>query len=208
MNLEKRFDNLVQRNHYWLSSNETLFPEILKKYSEEHRHYHTIGHVRDCLEKFDLVKDLLVKPDEVEMAIFYHDIIYDVQSKDNEKKSAKYMADKLRRIGMDKDFVGGANSLILDTEKHVLGEHPDSGYMIDIDFSSLGVSLEKFNLDRENIRKEYLSIYEWEDVKFGTIDFYNQMLARDKIFLTGYFYNLCEGKARENIRKNIEILTA
>lgn len=53
-----RFDELVQRNHYWLSSRETLFEEIIKKYSEDMRFYHNLEHVSDCLNKFDEIKSL------------------------------------------------------------------------------------------------------------------------------------------------------
>jgi predicted metal-dependent HD superfamily phosphohydrolase len=206
-----RFEGLVQRNHYWLSSRETLFSEIVKRYFEEHRFYHNLEHISDCLDKFDEVKNqgLIKIPDELEMAVFYHDIIYDVNKINNEELSAKLMSAKLQKIGMDKKFVAGVNNLIMDTWKHELGKHPDSGYMVDIDlFVGLGTDWEQFVDNRKKIDKEYRTKYNEKEKLIGTVMFYNNMLNRKKIFLTDYFNSKYECQARENMKKSIELLAA
>jgi len=206
--LFSRFEALVNRNHYWLSTKETLFSDIIKRYSEEHRFYHNLNHIAECLEEFDRFRNFLTKPDEVEMALFYHDIIYDVNKKFNEEASAKFMSNKLNNIGMNKSFVAGINDLIMNTWKHELGPHPDSGYMVDIDFSSLGAEGDKFILNRENIRKEYQTKFNDKEFLIGTIMFYSNTLQRKRIFLTDPFYELYEAQARENLKKGIELLEA
>jgi predicted metal-dependent HD superfamily phosphohydrolase len=206
MNLEKRFGELINRNVYWLTADE-LFGEINKKYSEDHRYYHKLNHIQGCLREFDEIKYLLIKPDEVEMAIFYHDVIYDVKRKDNEEESAKFAKEKLGNLGFPRNFVERVYDLILDTVEHNLGKLTDSRYMVDIDLSPLGASWKEFVLNRENISKEDLTKYSEKEFKMRTLNFYKKMLNRKRIFHTDYFYNKYEIKARKNIQKGINMLS-
>lgn len=143
------------------------------------------------------------------MAIFYHDLVYDVNKINNEELSAKLMSEKLQGIGMNRRFVAGVSDLIMDTWKHQLGKHPDSGYIIDIDlFVGLGTDWEKFVDNRQNIDKEYSKKYNEKERMIGTIMFYNNMLNRKQIFLTDYFNSKYESQARENMKKGVELLSA
>jgi predicted metal-dependent HD superfamily phosphohydrolase len=63
--------------------------EVRERYSEPHRHFHTIEHLNDVLgQVFELYKNSVDLPEMVMSAVF-HDIIYDPQRKDNEEKSAE-----------------------------------------------------------------------------------------------------------------------
>lgn len=69
----------------------TLIPVgYLRGSSEPHRKYHTLRDLDECCEKLDEVRALAQHPAEVELALWFHDAIYDVKRRDNEKKSADW----------------------------------------------------------------------------------------------------------------------
>lgn len=64
-----------------------MSPEIIRAYSEPHRHYHTLDHLVFMITKAIEWKWELT--DELIYAILYHDFVYDTSAKDNEEKSAE-----------------------------------------------------------------------------------------------------------------------
>ena len=70
---------------------EEVYDAVHQHYSEAGRHYHTPAHVEHCLRQFDLARERLDNADAVEMAVWFHDIIYStaVSSGDNERASAE-----------------------------------------------------------------------------------------------------------------------
>lgn len=203
MDLEKRFGKLISRQLHWLTG-ENLFFNLEHEYAKGDRYYHTLEHhIMDSLEKFDEIKHLLEEPDQVEGAIFGHDAIYDVLRKDNEVRSAKFMVEMFKTIGVKNGFVRGVSDLILDTVEYGGSNHADSPYMLDIDFSNFGSSWKEFLENTEKIKKEYSIVPGFTDELFvqGRKDFLRGVLKHDRIFPTDYFYERYEDRARENIER-------
>lgn len=67
---------------------EPTYRALVARYSEAHRRYHTLQHLRECLGLFDSVRHLASRAAEVEVALWFHDAIYDVERHDNEAQSA------------------------------------------------------------------------------------------------------------------------
>ena len=67
-----------------------IYEDLFRRYSEPHRRYHTPRHIDRCLEQLDLARNLMDDPDAVEMALWFHDVIYDPGENDNELKSAEW----------------------------------------------------------------------------------------------------------------------
>ena len=72
------------------TAGDALFTTLLAKYDEPHRHYHSRQHLIECLQHFDAVRHLPVHAAEVEVALWFHDAIYDLQRSDNEARSADW----------------------------------------------------------------------------------------------------------------------
>lgn len=68
---------------------EGVYADLVARYTKPHRAYHTPAHIEHCLEELKQVRHLVANPDAVEMALWYHDAIYDTRAKDNKEKSAK-----------------------------------------------------------------------------------------------------------------------
>ena len=76
---------------------EEEFKLLVTHYGESQRHYHTLGHIEECLLQYDRYAESLgVNKTEdsqhrrdkciIILAIFYHDIVYDPKSSMNEGK--------------------------------------------------------------------------------------------------------------------------
>ena len=68
---------------------DAIFHDLTARYAEPQRAYHTMEHVTECLSHFDTARHLLARPDEVELALWFHDAVYDPRRGDNEEQSAR-----------------------------------------------------------------------------------------------------------------------
>ncbi len=67
---------------------QSIYRELASLYSQPHRYYHNLHHIAECLAEFDSVRHLASQPVAVELAIWFHDAIYDTRAQDNEERSA------------------------------------------------------------------------------------------------------------------------
>ena len=73
-----------------LSAPEGLMQRLMDAWAEPQRHYHSLQHLRECLALLEPALDLAQHPGEVELALWFHDAVYDPQGKDNESRSADW----------------------------------------------------------------------------------------------------------------------
>ncbi len=201
--MEERFVKLFER----IGSKgdpKKEFNRLKKLYSRPKRFYHTLeGHINDCLGEFDLVKSQIFDKNEVEFAIWYHDAIYDSKSNNNEEKSAEIAYNVCISCGLSSKFSQNVKDLILITKHTNSPKNINQKYIIDIDLSSLGKSLEEFNLNYENIRKEYSWVPE-KQFKEGRIKILSGFLKRQNIYFTSSFRERYELNAQKNLKDSIE----
>jgi predicted metal-dependent HD superfamily phosphohydrolase len=77
-------------NHLWSqlgsSPPHRLFDEVVARYREKHRHYHTLQHLDECLRHLDDVAPLAIHAPEIELALWFHDAVYDSHNFCNVKR--------------------------------------------------------------------------------------------------------------------------
>lgn len=178
--------------------------ELFKRYAEPARHYHTLDHIDYCLEMFDQVSGQCKEPDAVELAIWFHDAVYDFPVDNNEQMSAEFfmqasdgkLPDKLRTLIFDQIMVTDHRSEVVSDDQKTL---------IDIDLSSFGRPWERFLTDGINVRREmgYL-----EDAVFyrNQIAFMRQLVEREFFYLTSWFQQQYEATARNNLKRYLQSL--
>lgn len=169
---------------------ETLFEsELVTRYSEDHRFYHTLQHIKDCIFSVQALPEVAFNVEAVTMAVFFHDIIYDSKSKVNELNSANLMSDLLSVFSFDESFIKIVYNLILATQHPSKTTDPDSLILLDIDLLILASGEDTFMDYNKSIRKEFSwvpdDIFEIERKKF-----LKSMLDEDEIFKTRYFSHL------------------
>ena len=181
---------------------ETIFAELDAYYREAHRFYHTGGHINDCLMRMDLAADSLGQSDAVELAVWFHDVIYQPGQADNEQRSADWFAAKAAPH-LPRELVREVAGYIMDTTHREPPHEAGGQFVVDVDLSGLGMDEKPFWRDGENIRKEAADL---SDAEFARRQggFLRMLLARERIFSTPFFYDLCETCARENIQAALD----
>jgi len=175
---------------------EPVYEDVVARYGEPHRRYHTLGHIDDCLERFDGVHDLPPDPGAVELALWFHDVVFAADAADNERRSARYYLDRAK--GCSPRFRRHVCSMILASTHSGALSNPDLAYVLDIDLAGFGHPWPKFRSTTDVVRAEYTHL---SDAQFaaGMAGFFGVLLARPSIFRTERFRNACETTARANI---------
>ena len=179
--------------------------DLLERYSESGRRYHTIEHIDHCLGQFDEVHTDCRQPDAVELAIWFHDAIYNFPAYQNEKLSAAFFMERSEQL-LDTSFRQDVFDLVIATEHTSPPVDHDQRILVDVDLSSFGLPWDRFAADGKNIRQE-LSYLSDADFYAGQIAFMEALLARDRIYNTTHFHDKYESIARANVARYLESLS-
>ncbi|WP_336067633.1 hypothetical protein [Mesoflavibacter sp. CH_XMU1404-2] len=181
--------------------------EISTQYSNKSRHYHNLTHIHNMLFQVETFQSEITNLSELKFAIWYHDIIYKSTQKDNEEKSGELAKKRLKTFNFNSKSIKKVEILIVSTKKHniILNQNLDNAYLLDLDLSILGSTWETYNEYIKSIRKEY-KIYPDFLYNPGRKKVLKHFLERDQIYFTPDSKNRLERKARENLRKEIEML--
>ena len=180
--------------------------ELIKAYSATDRFYHNINHIEDCLLLFDQTKSLAAHPEEVELAIWFHDAVYDTKRSDNELKSAEWAEAAVKQAGLSTVIAERVTFLILATRHDQELTDRDAQLIVDVDLSILGREAAVFWQYEENIRKEYA----WVPAQLfrqRRIEILNGFLERQHIYYHLKFREVFEANARSNLTQAIARLS-
>jgi predicted metal-dependent HD superfamily phosphohydrolase len=186
-----------------------LLNQLVAAYSEPHRHYHTLTHLRDCLQHFDAARPLSQRPDEVALALWFHDAVYEPTRHDNEERSAEWSRQSVLAAGCDPAAAGRVHAMVLATRHETAdadGGDGDTQLLLDIDLASLASAPARFDADNRAIRAEYAHVPE-ADYRAGRRRILEGFLARPRIYRTGAFHDALETRARENLARALAALS-
>lgn len=178
------------------------YEELIARYSESHRKYHTVRHLDECFAKLAEVRLCAEHPEEVEVALWFHDAIYEPRSNENEAKSAELASSKIQIAGGSLECVKRISTLIMVTQHAAVPQSDDARVLVDVDLAILGESPERFDEYETQIRGEYSwvpeFIFERERKRI-----LREFLARPAIFNTTLFRERYESRARDNLQRSI-----
>ena len=179
-----------------------VFDELDVLYGEPHRRYHAAAHIDHCLRQFDLAAGAMDEPDAVEMALWFHDAIYDIPGDENELLSAELFAARTEGRGPEA-FRSKVYRLVMATAHiRTSPETLDESFVVDIDLSSFGRSWEEFVDDSRAVRAEHPHV---PDAEFHPRQrkFLESLVARPTLYSTEFFRTRLEARARNNIERLI-----
>ncbi len=182
-----------------------IFTRIAAAYDEPVRAYHTAEHILDCLRLLDASRALAERADEVEAAIWFHDLVYAADRTDNEERSADLARASLREAGVASEAVDRIGALVLATRHGTIPHEPDAALLCDIDLSILGRSPEAFDRFERQIRQEYAMVPE-PLYRRGRSAILQGFLDRASIFQTAWFRQRYEDSARANLKRVLATL--
>jgi len=182
-----------------------LYDQIKKRYSEPHRAYHTMEHIAACLDEFGQARDIASDPLAIELGIWYHDLVYNVEAKNNEERSADALVEAATRTSLSSALVMQAVRLIMATKHDGNQRNIDDQLIADIDLAILGKQREIYCKYARDIRKEYSSVSD-KDYTAGRAGTLGSFANRPRIYFTDYFRSKYEARARQNLENEIEEL--
>jgi predicted metal-dependent HD superfamily phosphohydrolase len=175
---------------------------LIAAWSEPQRHYHNLEHLGECLALLDQVKDLCENTEAVEMALWFHDVVYDSKAGDNEEQSARLAVKCLSEGECSDAFTAQVERLILATKTHDANGVCDAAVMLDIDLSILGQPRERFARYEEDVRREFAWVPAavFREKRAAILE---SFLDRPQLYQTSWFRERFETQARENLRWSI-----
>ena len=182
-----------------------VFDELIARYSEPHRAYHTLQHLDECFDKLRELERDAAHLGEIEVALWFHDAIYEVRQKDNEARSADWALAVAIAAGVAADAAKRIHALVMCTVHDAVPSEEDQRILVDVDLSILGADEPRFQEYERQIRQEYAWVP--EDVfraRRGQV--LAQFLARPSIFSTTAFRERYEGRARSNLERSLRAL--
>lgn len=183
---------------------EHVFRALMDHYAEPGRHYHTLNHVDHCLGQARLVVGMLPDVNALNLAIWFHDAIYDSRAGDNEARSAALFRDVAGHV-MPIDLVDDVDRLVLVTQSGQVPRRADESFMVDIDLSSFGLPWDPFLSDSLAVRAERPHLSD-DQYAVQQSRFLTALLRRDAVYSTDFFRARYELVARSNISRYLEVL--
>ncbi len=203
MTVERRFLALISKYSTDSEYNQSCWNVIAKKYGAPFRHYHNLSHLKNIFDHLEPVEDQVDNLDCLSFAVFYHDIIYKAIRSDNERQSARFLEKSLGKTRFAD--IDHCKSQIEATKNHKLSEDPDTNILLDLDLSILGARRQDYERYTTNVRQEF-KIYPDFMYRRGRTKFLKTVLGKQTIFKTEFFIDRFESQARENLKRELEIL--
>ncbi|MBC5766317.1 HD domain-containing protein [Ramlibacter albus] len=184
---------------------ELLFRRLVAAWSEPWRHYHSLQHLRECLELLDASRDLAWRPAEIEMALWFHDAVYEPRRDDNEARSAQWAREAAVAAVLSPGATESICTLVMATKDHAPSTDCDTQLLLDIDLAILGAAPARFAESTTQVREEYAHVPEpqWRE---GRARVLQSFLDREQIYGTPQFRAAREQRARENLAASLRTL--
>lgn len=185
-----------------------MTPDLEAAYAQPHRHYHTRGHIEQCLALLDKVPDLTETEHQIlTYAIWWHDAVYDPAASDNEAKSAEMAKHDLRDFDVSLHARDEVARLILLTAGHEVEEGDRLGaILVSIDLAILGAPDDRYDAYAKAVREEYAHVPDdlWRS---GRARVLQRFLDAQVIFPDPAFAQWLEPQARANLSRELASLS-
>ncbi|WP_449060278.1 HD domain-containing protein [Planomonospora algeriensis] len=184
---------------------DRLGADLISRYGEPHRRYHTAAHLEAVLDHVDALAGHAGDPDLVRLAAWFHDAVYDPRRGDNEERSARMAERALPELGLPASAVAAVARLVRLTVTHApAAGDADGAVLCDADLAILAASPEVYAAYAAAVREEYAFV-PGEAFRTGRAAVLRSLLDLPMIFhspaASGW-----EGAARENMRGELDRL--
>ena len=184
-----------------------LLAQLAARYSEAHRHYHTLQHLDACLRHLAGLRDQATRAPEVAIALWFHDAVYDIGATDNERRSADWANAALMSAGVRQAVADRVHALIMVTRHDQAPQSSDQALLLDVDLAILGAPDDVFDAYEQQIFREYRSVPP-ETMRSNRRRILQGFLDRPRIYHTQAMHDEREAQARGNLQRSIRALAA
>ena len=182
-----------------------LRERLVAAWREPQRHYHSLQHLQEGVDLLSEVRGEATHAGEVELALWFHDAVYDPQARDNERRSADDAAACLALAGAAPEVARRVHALVMATCHAAEPATPDERLLVDIDLAILGAAPARFAEYDAQVRAEYAWVPEavYRDKRREVLAGF---LARASLYGTPRLRDRLEAAARANLRAAIDAL--
>ncbi|NTS41990.1 hypothetical protein HRG84_13820 [Flavisolibacter sp. BT320] len=207
--IKRDFIAQVVRHGVPVEQAEDHWLEIETAYLEPGRFFHDLSHLEYLLIELIPLKPRFEDWDTTFLSLVYHDVVYNVEQhmvlNNNEEKSAEFATRQLTAMGFPPAIIEKCRGQIMATQKHELAPENDTNLFTDADLSILGKPWSHYTAYKDKVRKEY-AVYTDSIYRIGRRKVLETFLHREPLFKTKHFYDRYEITAKENLRKEWELL--
>ncbi|WP_010469665.1 HD domain-containing protein [Streptomyces somaliensis] len=173
--------------------------DLLRRWSEPQRRYHTTDHLLTVLHRVDELADHARDPAAVRLAAWFHDAVYLPDRDTNEERSARLAERALPELGVDPARTAEVARLVRLTATHdpAPGDH-DGEVLCDADLAVLAGDPEAYGAYAAAVREEYGFVPD-DAYREGRAAVLGQLLALPRLFRTPYGAGRWEAAARRNM---------
>lgn len=178
-----------------------LGEELLARWQEPHRAYHDVRHLAQALAAAHLVSEGGASR-TVQLALWFHDAVYDLHPGEDEEASARLAARRLAGL-VPATEVGEVARLVRLTASHAPGPDDHAGaIVVDADLSILGQPAGRYHVYVRDVRTEYREIPE-PDFRQGRAQVLRRLLALEPLFHTTVGRVTWQEPARRNLAEEL-----
>ncbi len=201
--LKSSWENLLKSFIVDPRISQKIFFELVTAYSSTGRFYHTLKHIQQILETIEQMRPLAKNLPAIQLAAWFHDVIYNSKSQDNEERSTEYAATVLTQLKIPITTVELVQNFILNTKNHQAApSNIDSQILLDADLAILGSPELEYKAYTQAIRQEYSWVNEQSYI-VGRQQVLSDFLQRKRIYLTKQMFLSLEADARRNMQNEI-----
>ncbi|GAB2839790.1 hypothetical protein GCM10027176_49680 [Actinoallomurus bryophytorum] len=185
---------------------EAIGTDLLRRYGEPHRRYHTTEHLAEVLDRVDELAAEAGDVDAVRLAAWFHDAIYDPSRGDNEERSAVLAERMLADTDLPAGTVAEVARLVRLTTTHDPRDGDrDGAVLCDADLAVLAASPDRYASYAAAVREEYAAVPD-EAFRAGRADILESLLGLPALFRTAPARERWEAVARHNLRTELMLL--
>ncbi|MFD8773107.1 hypothetical protein ACFVFJ_22520 [Streptomyces sp. NPDC057717] len=186
---------------------EAYADNLLARWAEPQRRYHTTTHLKAVLDHIDALEDHADDPALVRLAAWFHDAVYLPERSTNEERSARLAERALSEAGLTERQIDEVSRLVMLTVTHDPDEDDHNGAVLcDADLAILAASPGAYAAYAAAVREEYGFVPD-EPFREGRAAVLRQLLALPRLFRTPYGAAHWEERARENLTAELALLT-
>ncbi|MDV9175407.1 hypothetical protein R6V09_35515 [Streptomyces sp. W16] len=179
---------------------------LLARWREPQRHYHTLTHLTAVLDHVDVLAEYADDPDVVRLAAWFHDAVYLPDRSENEERSARLAERALAEAGVPDAKTAEVARLVRLTVTHAPADDDRDGMVLcDADLAILAAPPSAYAAYTAAVREEYHFVPN-DAFREGRSAILRQLLSLPRLFRTAYGVAEWEATARYNLTGELALL--